>query len=293
MKQLNHILHLTRPFYLSLTVLSYTLGLGIARYLGTSLRPEAQFLGGTIVVFLMAASGLMVAAFRPFNEPIVLGETRAEREALRRLLLAFGVAFLAAAGMFIFLLLRFGFIQPDSGLLLAVFAALAFGNALPPLRLANRGFGEIVDAFLIASLTPTLAFLLQVGSFHRLLTLFTFPLFLISLACFLALDFPNYADDLKYERRSLLMALTWQQAVPIHRLLLIAAYLLLAGGPFFGISFELVWPALLTLPLAAYQIFALRNIANGSAPLWKLFRITAMTIVGLAAYLLAVAFWLD
>ena len=291
MPQLRPILRLTRPLHLLLVLLTYTLGLGIARYLGTPLRPDAQFLGGAIVLLLLAASGLFTAGFRPFNEPIVTGQTPGEREALRRLLLAFGVVFLAAACMFFFFLQRAGLIRLDSGLLLALFAALALGNALPPLRLSNRGFGEIVDAFLIASLAPTLAFLLQTGSFHRLLTLLTFPLFLIALVCFLALDFPAYADDLKYERRSLLTALTWQQAVPIHNLLLIAAYALLAAGPFFGISFGLVWPALLTLPLAAYQIFALRNIANGAAPFWSVFKITAFAIVGLTTYLLAFTFW--
>lgn len=290
---MNHLLRLTRPVYLMLALLTYSLGLGIARYLGTTLQPETQFLGGVIVVLLLAASGLLTASFRPINEPIITGETRSERETLRRRLLAFGVACMAVAGMLIFFLQRIGLLQLDSGLLLVLFAAVALANALPPIRLSNRGFGEIVDAFLIASLTPTIAFFLQVGSFHRLLTLFTFPLFLIVLACFLALDFPAYADDLKYERRSLLMALTWQQAVPIHNLLLIAAYVLLAAGSVFGISFGLLWPVLLTLPLAAYQIFALHNISNGAAPLWLVFKITAIAIMGLASYLLALAFWLS
>jgi 1,4-dihydroxy-2-naphthoate octaprenyltransferase len=292
MSQLRSLLRLNRPLHLFLALLTYILGLGIARYLGANLRLQAQFLGGAIIILLLAASGLFVAGFRPFNEPIVQGETRAEREALRRLLLAFGVAFVAVAGVLFFLLQRAGFIHLDSGLLLALFAVLALCNALPPVRLANRGFGEIVDAFLIASLAPTLAFLLQTGNFHRLLTLVTFPLFLIFLACFLALGFPTYADDLKYERRSLLMALTWQQAVPIHNLLLIVAYLLLAAGPFFGISFRLLWPVLLSAPLAAYQIFALHNITAGAAPLWNVFKITAFAIIGLATYLLALAFWM-
>jgi len=293
MNQLVNIVRFTRPLYLGLTVLAYMLGLGIARYLGTALRPDMQLIGGMMTILLLAASGLFVAAFRPFDEPLLVGETRAERETLHRRLLAFGTAFLGMAGMLFFLLLRSGLIQPESGLLLGAFAALALANALPPLRLANRGFGEPVDAFLIASLTPTLAFFLQTGEFHRLLSLITFPLFLISLACFLALDFPKYAEDLKYERRSLLTALTWQQAIPIHHLLLAAAYSLLAAGPFLGISFELVWPALLTLPLAAYQAFVLRNIGNGAAPLWNVFKVVTVAVAGLTSYLLALAFWIN
>jgi 1,4-dihydroxy-2-naphthoate octaprenyltransferase len=278
--------------YLLLTILAYTFGLGLAHYLGEPSRLDAQFLGGTIVVLLLAASGLFGASFRPFHEPIIPEETRSERERLRRLSLAFGVAFLAVAGMLFFLLQRIGLITLDSALLLAAFAVLALANALPPVRLSNRGFGEIVDAFLIASLTPILAFILQTENFHRLLSILTFPLFLVALACFLALNFPNYADDLKYERRSLLTALTWQQAVPIHHLLLVAAYLLWAAGPLFGISFGLLWPMLLTMPLAVWQIWTLNGIANGATPFWKLFKISAFAIIGLSTYLLALAFWL-
>jgi 1,4-dihydroxy-2-naphthoate octaprenyltransferase len=194
--------------------------------------------------------------------------------------------------MLVFLLQRNGFIQLNAALLLVVFTLLALANAVPPTRLVNRGFGEIVNAYLLAGLTPTLAFVLQTNDFHRLVGLFTFPLFLIALAYFLALDFPNYADDLKYERRSMLIALTWQQAIPMHNLLLLTAYFFLAGAPFLGVNFQLVWPALLPLPLAAYQIFTLRNIAEGAKPLWTAFSVTALAIFGLAAYLMSFTFWL-
>ncbi len=294
MNQLRHILRLIRPVHLLLALLTYSMGLGIARYLGVTLRLVPQFVGGTILLLLLAASGLLSEYFRPFNEPLLPGKelTPREQEQLRAYLLAFGAAFLGVAGLLVFLLQRAGSLQLDAVLLLAVFTLLALANAVPPVRLANRGFGELVNAYLIASLTPTLAYFLQADHFHRLVTLLTFPLFLLALACFLALDFPAYAEDLKYERRSLLMALTWQQAVPLHNLLLIAAYFFLACAPFLGVTFELVWPALLTLPLAAYQIFALRNIAEGAKPLWTVFSVMALAIFGLTAYLLALTFWL-
>lgn len=290
---MTRILLFTRPLYLFLTALTYSIGLGIARYLGMTLRVDLQILAGVVLVLLVAASGLLTAAFRPFNELLVPGETKHERDILRRRLLAFGVGCMGVAGMLIFFLRRAELIQLDDALMLALFAGVALANALPPARLSNRGFGELADAFLIASFAPTIAFFLQVGSFHRLLTLFTFPLFLIFLACFLALDFPAYAEDLKYQRRSLLTSLTWQQAIPIHRLLMIAAYAVLALTPFLGVSFGLVWPVLLTAPLAAYQIFMLYNISNGAMPLWAVFKLLALAIMGLTAYLMLMAFWLS
>jgi 1,4-dihydroxy-2-naphthoate octaprenyltransferase len=292
MAQIRHLTRLAHPIQWLLALLTYGLGLGLARYLGATLLPEPQFLGGVIVLFLLTASNLLTVYFRPFNEPIITGETPREREEFRSLLLIVSLTFLAMVGILIFLLQRGGFLGIDTFLLLAGFILLALANAVPPVRLVNRGLGELSLSVLIASLTPTLAFLLHAHNFHRLLTLFTFPLFLIALSYFIAINFPAYAEDLKYERRSLLISLGWQRAVPIHNSLLIVAYLFLAAIPFLGVPFGLVWPALLTLPLAAWQIFTLRNIADGARPLWPAFIATATAIFGLTAYLITFAFWL-
>ena len=292
MNQFRNMLRLAYPIQLLLALLTYGLGLGLARYLGVTLLPEPQFFGGVIVIFLLVSSSLLTEYFRPFNEPIVLGETPKEREEFRSLLLIISITILAVAGILIFLLQRGGFLGVDTLLLFAGFILLALANAVPPVRLVNRGLGELSLSIQIASLTPTLAFLLHSHNLHRLLTLFTFPLFLIALSYFIAVNFPAYAEDLKYERRSLLISLGWQRAVPIHNSLLIIAYLFLAAIPFTGVPFGLVWPALLTLPLAAWQIFTLRNIAEGAKPLWPAFMAAATAIFGLTAYLITLAFWL-
>jgi 1,4-dihydroxy-2-naphthoate octaprenyltransferase len=292
MNQIRHLVRLARPIQLLLALLTYGLGLGLARYLGATLLPEPQYLGGIIVLFLLAASSLLTEYFRPFNEPIIPGEIPREREELRSLLLVVSLTFLAVAGILIFLLQRGGFLRVDTSLLLAGFVLLALSNAVPPLRLVNRGLGELSLAILIASLTPSLAFLLHAHDLHRLLTLFTFPIFLVALSYFIAVNFSAYADDLRYERRSLLISLGWQRAVPIHNSLLVIAFLFLAAIPFLGVPFGLIWPALLTLPLAAYQIFTLRNIAEGAKPLWPAFIATATSVFGLTAYLITLAFWL-
>ena len=289
---LRNIIRFVRPIQLLFALFTYGLGLGLARYLGATLLPEPQFLGGIIVLFVLAASSLLTEYFRPFNEPIIPGETPGEREEFRSLLLVVSLTFLAVVGILVFLLQRGGFLGVDTSLLLAGFILLALANAVPPVRLVNRGLGELSLSILIANFTPTFAYLLHSHNIHRLLTLFTFPLFLIALSYFIAINFPAYADDLKYERRSLLMSLGWQRAVPIHNGLLIVAYLFLTAVPFTGVPFGLVWPALLTLPLAAWQIFTLRNIADGAKPLWPVFIATATAIFGLTAYLITLAFWL-
>src|SRR5690349_17579164 len=124
MNSFRFVLRAARPMQLLLALLTYSLGLGIARYLGTTLRPEPQFTGALIVLLLLAASNLFTEYFRPFNEPLLPGSvpgvdvTPAQREQLRSFLLAFGAAFLGVAGMLLFLLQRTGSIQINSALLL-------------------------------------------------------------------------------------------------------------------------------------------------------------------------------
>jgi 1,4-dihydroxy-2-naphthoate octaprenyltransferase len=176
--------------------------------------------------------------------------------------------------------------------LLVVFTLLCIAIGVPPVRLAGRGYGEIASALSMAAFLPALGFALQAGGFHRLVNAVTFPLFLIALTTFLALDFPGFAEDVKYERRTLLTRLGWQRAIPLHNAVLAAAYVLFAAAPFFGLPFSLFWPSLLTIPLAGYQIFMLRNIGEGVRPLWNALAINAAAIFGLTTYLLTLTFWL-
>jgi len=128
--------------------------------------------------------------------------------------------------------------------------------------------------------------------YHRLVGIVSFPLTFLGLAYFLVLGFPSFASDQKYDRRTLLRVLGWKRAVPLHHFLLIAAYLLLAMAPFFGITWGLIWQSFLTLPFALFQIWHLRNISLGGRPVWTLLIVNAMAIFGLTAYLLTSAFWL-
>jgi 1,4-dihydroxy-2-naphthoate octaprenyltransferase len=292
MQQLRKIIFLSQPVQIFLSLMSYSLGLGLARYLGASLSAEPQFFGGLIIVFMMAVSNFLKEYFRPFNEPIILDETRFEREALRKTLFWVSISFLVLVVILLFMLARDGYIRFEVACILFLFISLSLAMAIPPVRLVSRGWGELATAIQISSLSPSLAFLFIYGRFHRILTIYTFPLLLLSLAYFLALNFPSYSNDMKFERRSLLISMTWQRAVPFHNGLIAMAYLFFAATPFLGIPFGLIWPGLLTLPLAGYQILGLRNISEGSKPNWIIFVVLATTIFGLTTYLLALTLWL-
>ena len=118
------------------------------------------------------------------------------------------------------------------------------------------------------------------------------PLTFLSFAAFLALDFPSYAEDLKYGRGTLLVRMGWERAVPLHHGLVIAAYVLFMLAPLLGFTLRLLWPAFLTLPFALLQIYWLRNIALGAKPIWSLLSANAISLFGLTAYFLTLTFWL-
>ncbi len=292
MQRLLTILRLTRPLLLLLAALTYVLGTAIARYLGNALVSTAFWLGLIGVVLAQASMNLLVEVFRPVNEPIVPGETFVDRKAVHDAALYVSIGALAAAAFVSVLLYQAGRFLPPVILFLGLSLVTLILYSVPPARLVDRGFGELLLALHLAYIIPSIGFLLEAEQYHRLLNVVIIPLTLLAFATFVALDFPTYADDLKYERRTLLMHIGWERAVPLHHGLIIAGYALLACAPLLGFSLRLLWPAFLSLPFAALQIFQLRSIALGAKPIWALLSATAISIFGLTAYFLMIAFWL-
>ncbi len=292
MLRIRNLINLVRPVQIFFCMLTYWFGLGLAHYLGAAIQMEPQIIGLGLFLLVFAASNLLTEYFRNPNHPFFPEETRKNREEFRSMILIAGILLLVFGSILIYILIKDGFFFLEASVILVLFLFLAISRFIPPFRLANRGLAELSASIEIASLSPGLAFLLQFGKFHRALTLFTFPMLLLALAYFMACNFPSYSTDLKYERRSILISLTWQKAVTIHNMLLVIAYLFLAGIPFLGIPFGLVWPAFLTLPLAIYQVFSMRNLAEGGKPIWPIFTATAAVIFGLTTYLLSLTFWL-
>ncbi len=286
------IFELSRPLHLLLTTLCYGLGLGVARYLGQDINLLTAFLGGMVILLLTAAARLAERYFSVSPEPFFENESEDQRNDFKRLTLYTTLLLFGAAALLVSFMLIEGLLNPTAALFFAGVSLMAVVFGVPPMRIIDRGFGEFGLALFMGAFTPAAAFSLQTGEIHRLLSLVTFPLFALALACLLAFDFPDFAVDLKRGRRTMLIRLTWQRAILVHNLLLAAAYLFFASALFMGLSFALVWPALLTLPLAVYQVFMLARISDGAKPVWPAFKINAAAIFGLTAYLLTITFWL-
>ncbi len=292
MQRLMTILRLSRPLLLLLAGLAYVLGVGIARYLGHPPAPTVFWLGFIGVVLAQASMSLLVEVFRPLNEPITQGESLLERKSTHDAALYVSVAALAAASFVAVLLFKDGSLRPPGLLFLGISLLLIVLYSVPPARLFDKGFGELFLALQLAYVAPSIGFLLEAGDHHPLLNATIIPLTFLAFATFVALDFPTYADDLKYARSTLLVHIGWERAVPLHHALIIVGYGLFAVAPLLGFSFSLLWPAFLTLPFGLLQIYWLRNVAMGARPIWPMLSANAISLFGLTAYFLMIGFWL-
>ena len=288
---MSSLFRLSHPFHLFLAALTYLLGAGMAHYLGKPFIAAAFWLGALWGLTLFFAAYLLAEYFRSPAEPLGDAESPRQRSRLRTLLLQVSAAALVLATAFTIVMLYSRVLTLPAVLFLILIFILLMAYALPPLRLANSGYGELTLTVFLADFLPVLAFLLQTGEFHRLLLVVTFPLTFLALAYLIVCDFPTFASDQKYARLTLLVRLTWQRTVPLHHILIIIAYALFASVPLLGLPWRVFWPVFLTFPLALMQILWLRNITLGAKPLWKLLEANAAAVFGLTVYILVFTFW--
>ncbi len=287
-----NILRLSRTLHLLLAALTYVLGASIPGYLGRSFQLVPFWLGLLAVLLAQLSMALLAEVFRPQNEPIVENETRIDRLKLRNNALYISIAALTVFTVIGFVLYLNVGLNISARLFLMLSLILVVLYAIPPFRLLNRGFGELILAAHIAYVVPSIGFLLRSEESHRLLIFIIVPLTALALAYFLILNFLSFASDQKYQRGTLLRRLTWERAVPLHHSLILFAYAFFAVAPLFGFAFDLIWPAFLTLPFAIFQMVQLRAVALGNPPNWTLLTSTALSVFGLTTYFLTLTFWL-
>ena len=283
---------LARPLKLLLAALAYSLGAGIARYLGHPIQMVAFGLGLMASLAIQAAAFWLVEYFRLPLSPLAKDETPRNREALRAGLFQSSTALLTVSGAIVVTMLISRLLPTAAEIMLGLFVFIFFVYAIPPMRLSEKGYGELIEAVTLGTLSPALAFFIQYGEFHRLLPFATFPLTLLALAYLLVSDFPTFITDQKFGRNSMLTRLTWQRAIPIHHLLVLLSFLFFAFAPMLGFPWGLVWPVFLALPFAVIEIIWLQRIVKGGRAFWRFLMPLAATVFGLTVYLLALTFWI-
>ena len=306
------ILRAARPWSLLAGVLLYALGSGIANYLGASIDWGVYWLGQGAVTALQLSSYFLHEYFDLVSQPPSV--RRAPRQApgplgsddgageppqppdprlLRTAFIQVAATALTAGAVLTVLLVAGGALNPPALIFLSISFLMALAYAIPPLRLIYSGYGELLQAILVANFFPALAFLFQTGELHRLLALMTFPLTFLYLSSAIARSLRSYAEDLRSDRLSMLVRLGWQRGMSLHNILILVAYLLLGISLSLGLPWQLAWPAFLSLPVGLFQIWQIAGIANGAKPRWTMLSLTAMATIAFAVYFMNLALWTE
>jgi 1,4-dihydroxy-2-naphthoate octaprenyltransferase len=291
---LRKVFKISNPWYLLMGVLLYALGSGVAHFLGIAINWTVYWVGQATVSTLQLSSFYLKAYYdqleaRQTRQSGAIDEEFSEPD-FQILPVAF--AALTATTSLTVLLLFLKAINGSVLVILGIAFLLCFFYAVPPLRLVNSGYGELVNAFIYANLIPALAFLLQTGEFHRILAMLTFPLTALNLAMAMVLALPRFARDTSLNRRTLMTSLTWQRGMNLHNVLVLTAYLILGIASILGLAWRLTWPGLLTIPLGMYQIWQILQIAGGAKPNWRILTYTAIGTFVLTAYFMTLTLWI-
>jgi 1,4-dihydroxy-2-naphthoate octaprenyltransferase len=299
MNSIRYFVILSRPFSLLGAILVYALGIGIARYLGALIDWEIAIFGQVWVIFLQLSTHYLIEYFDYRGDssttnrtPIsggsgVLGSGKLPPAVA----LWASITCLTFATSITVLIMRVRS-EPAIFMIMAVIFLGAFFYSVPPVRLVTSGYGELTTSLVVAVLVPTFSFFLQTQELHRLVAMVTFPLSTLYLAMMLAFELPNYASDLKYEKKTLMIRIGWERGMTMHNILILSTYVLLGIGLLLGFPPALALPGFLSLPLGLFQIWNMNRIAGGAPPNWRLLTLGAVSLFGLTAYFFTFAFWI-
>ena len=292
-------LRMSRPIFIIGVMILYALGVSIARYLGIVISWETYIYGQLWVTILQLSTQYLNEYF---NSPAdiknpnrtaltggsgVLGPGKLPR---RTALFAALTCLAILASITVLIIANINLTVVTIFIMLIAFIGALFYST-PPLKLEASGYGELIVSIIVAFLVPSFAFVLQAGEIHRLVPMTTFPLTTLHLAMLLAFELPDFANDFKYGKRTIMIRLGWEKGMLLHNILIFTSYLLLVIAAFFGLP-NFIWiPVMFTFPIGLIQFWQMRRIASGAKPNWNALTIIAISLFGLITYLMTFSYW--
>ncbi len=301
MRSLRLFIQLSRPIFILSAALLYMLGIGISHYLSGELIWQSFILGFVWIIFIMLGFQFLNEFFdidsifetQTWKHTPFSGGTGAigTGKLSRQVALWAGLIFLTASASLTVLVYKYIDLNLNLVVILVLFILGEFFINLPPVRLVTSGYGEVIMSILVVGFIPAMAILFQGHEFHRLLLMMTFPLTLLYLGMVIALEFPDYASDIKQGKKPILIKIGWQKGMQLHNILILGSFVLLGIAFLVGLPFRLGWSVFLALPVAIFQTWMMNRISDGAKPNWNLFVLIALSTFGLTTYLLTFAFW--
>ncbi len=300
MRTFRLLVQLSRPLYILSAILLYLLGIGIAHYLNGMINWTTFILGLVWIVFVLLGAQYLDEYFAPGGPredqgrrtPFsggsgAIGEGRLSRQAA----LWAGLSCLTITASMTVLLIQTLDLNQAISLILGLIFIGEFIYAVPPFRFVNSGYGELLMSIIWAGFIPAMAFLTQGHDYHRLLIMVSFPLTLLHISMLLALEFPDYAVDIKQGKKPILVRIGWQRGMLIHNILILAGFAILGLAFALGLPLSVAWPVVFVVPVGLFQIWMMNRIGDGVKPNWNLLLLLSVSTFGLTAYILAFAFW--
>jgi 1,4-dihydroxy-2-naphthoate octaprenyltransferase len=296
-QRLNLLKHI-RPVHLLTTLALCLLGTGFARYLGQRIDYSLFLLGLVWLLFLQLGYYFLGDHFKtPFDAglykrlPFNSGEKLAESSQSGEMLLYLSVSCFTGVVVLSVLLILQGAVSISTAFLMGLFFAGNFLLVVPGVSLNLSGVGEIITSIVLVIIPPAFSFFLQYGTFHRFIALGIFPLFPLHLALILLLRLTGYSDDLRNNRKNLLVRIGWIQGIFLHNLMIFSGFLLFGVALLFGFPVRIVGSIFLTLPAALYLVWYLSQLEDGAPVRWPLFTLLSLVVFFLPVYLLTYTSW--
>ncbi len=276
---------------LAASILMYILGGGVAHYLGADFLSLDFWQGLMWVISVQIAGYLLLLNLNPSTNDLEKRKLTKFFSQKKISILTLSMLLFAVNGVFISILLVNNKVTIYIGILFALTLLGMVALVTPPFDLSKKGYQEIAMAIFQGCLIPAISFFLLFGKFHRMLLLIVFPMTLLALAYYIAINFSTFAQDERKGRMSFIRVITWQRAVPVHHILLISGYFFFFFSYGRGMPANIFWITLLTMPMAGFQIFWLQKIVHGARPVWSFFNLIAASVYNLSAYLIAFTLW--
>lgn len=279
LRQVGAFVRLGRPLFLVGGFVFYGLGAAIAAYVGGGREIDwRRYVWGQIAVtaahlmthycndyFDFDADQANATPTRWSGGSRVLPAGELPRAAA--LVAALALAVLACVGTAI-LVGQAGAPRTVVGLMAAI-VVLSWEYSAPPLRLHSTGWGEIDVAVVVSGLVPLTGFYVQTGQWALLPFSAIAPLAGLQFAMLLSIEFPDAAGDAATGKRTLVVRHGAEWAARLYQLTLIAVYVSLPLLVLVGLPPIVAACALLTSPVAAWQVWRMHRGAFRDPARWE------------------------
>lgn len=139
-------------------------------------------------------------------------------------------------------------------------AFAGFFYSTKPVRLVQRGIGEIFIGFCYGWLPVASAYYIQTGAIHPVIHLIAIPIGLTIFNVILLNGFPDYEADMATDKKNILYRIGKKNGNFLYIIFSLLASATVLASPFFGIAFKIVY---YYLPVLIISLFIVAMMLRG------------------------------